>query len=156
MKFRTPTMVMGNTQSVRNKMDELQACVRFSTEYRKSAVICLSETWLDESVTDTEIILPGFTCIRGDRTSASGKRKMVEACVSLSTNAGVTTQPRVPRRVFRTLHSSLSRGFPKIYLCMVYCHPKVNIDNACSVLTDHIHELEKNFPDVPEYYHGGL
>ena len=41
MQFRTPlpTMVTGNTQSVRNKMDELEACVRFNSEYRESAVI---------------------------------------------------------------------------------------------------------------------
>ena len=32
---------------------------------------------------------------------------------------------------------------------MVYCHPKANVDNAYSVLTDHTHELEENSPDVP-------
>ena len=67
MKFITPlpTMVMGNTQSVHNKMDELEAYVRFNSEYRESAVIGLSEARLDEHATDTEINLPGFTYIRG-------------------------------------------------------------------------------------------
>ena len=50
----------------------------------------------------------------------------------------------------------LPREFPKIYLCMVYCHPKANVDNACSVLTDHIHELEKNSPDVPIIFTGDI
>ena len=73
MQDTTP-MVMGNKQSVHNKMiDELKACVRFNSEYRESAVIGLSEMSLGENTTDTEINLPGFTCIRGDCTYASGK-----------------------------------------------------------------------------------
>ena len=31
----------------------------------------------------------------------------------------------------------------------VWCTPKANVDNACSVLTDHIDELEQKSPDVP-------
>ena len=69
-----------NTQSVRNKMDELETCVRFNSEYRESAVIGLNETCLDKNATDTEINLSGFTGIRGDRTSASRKRNGGGVC----------------------------------------------------------------------------
>ena len=73
------------------------------------------------------------------------ERGTVEACVSTSTNAGVTTQPQLPRCVYRTLISLL------IYLCMVYCHPKANVDNMCSVLTYHIHELKKKIASLPNF-----
>ena len=158
MKFGTPlpTMVMGNTQSMRNKMDELEACVHFNSEYRESAMIGLSETWLDENVTDTEINLPGFTCIRGDRTSASGKRHSGGVGLFINerwcNNATASAKVCLPDIEFLTVSVRpfyLPREFPNIYLRMVYCHPKANVDNACSVLTNHIHELEKNFPDVP-------
>ena len=73
-------MVMRNAQFVRNKMDELEACVRFNTEYRESAVIGLCEIWLDDKVTDTGISLLGFMCVRGDRTLASAKWNGGGAC----------------------------------------------------------------------------
>ena len=65
-------------------MDELEACVRFNSEYRESAVIGLSETLLDENTTDTELNLPGFTNIRRDRTSASGKRQGGGVCLFIN------------------------------------------------------------------------
>jgi len=36
-------MVMGNAQSMRNKMDGLEACVRFESQYRECAVKGLCE-----------------------------------------------------------------------------------------------------------------
>ena len=121
-----------------NKMDELEACVRFNSEYRESAVIDLSETWLDENATDTEINLPGFICIRGDRTSASGKRHGGGVCLFINqrwcNNATASAQVCLPDIEFLTVSARpfyLPREFPKIYLCMVYCHPKANVDNAC-------------------------
>ena len=35
-------------------------------------VITLSETWLDETVSDTEVLLPGYTIIRNDRNRHGG------------------------------------------------------------------------------------
>ena len=31
-------------------------------------ILTLSETWLDSTVEDSEIALPGFSCVRKDRT----------------------------------------------------------------------------------------
>ena len=70
-------------------------------------MIGVSETWLDENATDTESI-----CMDSHTSEETVllhlERGMVEACDSSSTNAGVTTQPRVPMCVYRTLNSSLS------------------------------------------------
>ena len=119
-------------------------------------MIGLSETWLDENATDTEVNLPGFTCIRGNRTSASGKRNGGGVCLFINerwcSHATASAKVCLPDIEFLTVSVRpfyLPHEFPKIYLCMVYCHPKAIVDNACSVLTDHIHELEKNSPDVP-------
>ena len=118
-------------------------------------MIGLSETLLNENVIDTEINLPGFTCIRGDRTSASGKRNGGGVCFFINerwcNNATASANVCFPDIEFLTLsvRPFYHREFPKIYLCMVYYHPKANVDNACSVLTDHFHEVEKNSPDTP-------
>ncbi len=48
------------------------------TEFRniaihtRAAVICVSETWLDNSVTNTEIQIEGFNVIRKDRNRHGG------------------------------------------------------------------------------------
>ena len=39
-----PVVVLGNLQSIRNKIDELQACAKYFFEYRESSVMCFSET----------------------------------------------------------------------------------------------------------------
>ena len=99
-------------------MDELEACVRVNSEYRESAVIDLSETWLDDNATDTEINLPGFTCIRGDRTSASGKRHGGGVCLFINqrwcNNATASAQVCLPD-IYRTLNSSLSVHVPSTF-----------------------------------------
>ena len=46
----TSAIAIGIAQTVRNKMDELEACVRFSNKYRESAVIGLSKTRLDKKL----------------------------------------------------------------------------------------------------------
>ena len=163
MKFKTPLpkMVVGNTESVRNKMDEPEACVRFNSEYRESAVIGFSETWLVEIATYTEINLPGFTYIRGARTSASGKRNGGGVCFFINERwcNNATASAKVCLQDIEFLAVSvrpfyLPLEFPKTYLYMMYCHLKANVDSACSVLADHTRELEEKLPRCADYYHG--
>ena len=37
-----------------------------------AAVICLSETWLDDSITDSEISIDGYCLVRRDRNKSGG------------------------------------------------------------------------------------
>lgn len=39
-----PSIIMGNVQSLRNKPDELETCVRFLHEFREASLLCLTET----------------------------------------------------------------------------------------------------------------
>ena len=53
-----------NIRSLRHKTDSL----RLEGLNNKSVdVLTLSETWLDDTVQDSEFTLPGFTCVRLDR-----------------------------------------------------------------------------------------
>lgn len=57
-------------------MDELQGNVAFLHEYRNSQMVVLTETWLDDSVTDNYLWLSGYSGpIWLDRDKeATGKR----------------------------------------------------------------------------------
>ena len=43
-----PTVMFGNVRSIRNKVDELSAKCKYLREYRESAVIAITETWLQD------------------------------------------------------------------------------------------------------------
>ena len=69
-----PVVVLGNVQSIRNKIGELQACAKYFFEYRESSVMCFSETWLNENDSEDRLGIEGFTIIRSDSTGESGKQ----------------------------------------------------------------------------------
>ena len=53
-----------NIRSLRNKIDSLRL---EGLDSKTIDVLTLSETWLDDSIHDSEISLPGFICVRKDR-----------------------------------------------------------------------------------------
>lgn len=55
-----PTMILGNIQSLRNKMDELQGNVSFLKDFRECCVLAFTETWLTENDQDTDLSIDGF------------------------------------------------------------------------------------------------
>ena len=57
-----------NARSLRNKLPE----VTILAEQTQAAVIAVSETWFDSSVTNAEASISGYNLIRKDRSSAGG------------------------------------------------------------------------------------
>ena len=52
-----------NISSIKNKLDEL----RLFCDEHKPHVLSLNETWLDNSILDSELAIPGYNIIRQDR-----------------------------------------------------------------------------------------
>ena len=52
-----PSMILGNAQSLRNKMDELQGNARF---LKDCCVMAFTETWLTERDQDSDLMISGF------------------------------------------------------------------------------------------------
>ena len=48
-----PSVLMGNANSLANKCDELGAFAGNQRLYRESSLICLSESWLNNSTPDS-------------------------------------------------------------------------------------------------------
>ena len=59
-----PAITLSNVRTLQNKMDELTALVRFDGDFRRSNLMCFTETWLTEVI--DKILVPGFTTIRAD------------------------------------------------------------------------------------------
>lgn len=68
-------------------MDELQLMIQPNKDYSDYSAICLTETWLDQSVPDQMVALPGFTLHRANRSTkllhkakGGGVRIMINYC----------------------------------------------------------------------------
>jgi hypothetical protein len=59
-----------NAKSILNKRDELM--IRIGLE--KPGIIGVTETWLNESIDDSVIAIPGFKICRRDRSDSSKTR----------------------------------------------------------------------------------
>ncbi|KAK1874895.1 Contactin-2, partial [Dissostichus eleginoides] len=53
-------MILGNVQSLRNKVDELQGNVRFQKNFRDCSVLAFTETWLTDCNQDNDLFIDGF------------------------------------------------------------------------------------------------
>ena len=62
-----PSIIMGNVQSLNNKMDELHGYARYMHEFKHISLMSFTETWLNETITDDCVNINGFKLIRGDR-----------------------------------------------------------------------------------------
>ena len=76
-----PTILLANVQSIDNKMDELNARIKFQWDIRNLAFV---ETWLVPEISDTAVTPSGFSVHRQDRTADSGKRRGEEVCVMVN------------------------------------------------------------------------
>lgn len=62
-----PSIIMGNVQSLNNKMDELHGHVKYQNEFRNISLMSFTETWLTDYDLDGMVSIDGFKLMRGDR-----------------------------------------------------------------------------------------
>ncbi len=62
------SVLYGNSRSILPKLDHM----RLLASAQSPHLICLCETWLDESISDSKLLIPGFCLIRRDRARQGG------------------------------------------------------------------------------------
>ena len=72
---RLSSIAFGNVRSLNNKIDELDNCCKQLYQFRESSSICLKETWLNETVSNTSLDLDAFYLLQSDRIANKGKVK---------------------------------------------------------------------------------
>ena len=81
-KVPLPTIILSNVQSIKRKADELRANTRYLHEYRETGVLAFSETWLNDTVPDSEVCPEGFSIKRLDRCSKATGKEHGGSCAS--------------------------------------------------------------------------
>ena len=143
-KIPLPTIMLSNVQSLGNKLDELRHLALKDRNYRDCCVTCLTETWLCPNVPDSAIELPGFRCMRSDRTKNSGKSKGGGICIYVNnrwcTDVVVKQSLCTPNLELLAVQCRpfyLPREFGCIIFICVYIPPSANTTTAA----DEIHDI---------------
>ena len=82
-----PSILLANIQSLKNKLDDFRARIKFQREIRDCNIRWLSETWLTSLVPDTAVTpSKHFSLFRMDRTEESGKTRGGGVCFMINNN----------------------------------------------------------------------
>ena len=155
-----PTVMLANVQSLRNKLDELRANVKFPREYREACLLAFTETWLKEQDSHSDLEIDGFgEPYRLDRDpTVTGKSLGGGLC--LITKVGVIQWSLGRHYAHLTLLSVslrpyyLPREFPQIFVMLVYIHPRANADTATRIIVKTVQRLQGILPDAPNFIMG--
>ena len=147
-----PTITLSNVRALQNKMDELTALVRIDGDFRRSNLMCFTETWLIE---DTDnILVPGFTAVRADRDSDKAQ-KSAGGGLCMFVSDTWATQYCVCTRDFELLTVSfrpfcLPREFGQITVILVYV-PGPDFKTAAESRTESFKEAVSRSVDQPAF-----
>ena len=127
-KADLPSIFLSNTRSLVSKIEDLEIVVN----QNNADIVCITETWLTESIPNSVVELKNYSLVRMDRKS---DKRGGGVCAYIKSNIGFT--------VLRDLHNSsfeatwlylrphrLPRGFSCIIIGVIY-HPPQEDDALC-------------------------
>ena len=117
-KQRSLSLLSTNCRSLLSKMDELRLLVSSSSA---PAIICLTETWLDDSVRACEVDLPNYRLFRRDRDRHGGG-------VAIYVLDTIPVQGIRPHSTYKLLSVELSTKTGLLHLAVVYRPPSHDTD----------------------------
>ncbi|XP_058038014.1 uncharacterized protein LOC131197679 [Ahaetulla prasina] len=136
-------------------MDEILLLNKYYSDFRNSAVLCFSETWLNESIENSSLNIPGFQIERSDRIpETSGKKKGGGLCLYI--NSSWCQDFNI---IYKFCDNNLEtliinckpyyspREFSSFLLIAVYVPPQACVNEALRTLADQIMEAEAKHPD---------
>lgn len=153
VKTPVPAITFGNVRSLRNKIDELSANCRFLKEYRDSAIIALTETWLEERDSNSTYEIDGFNLVRSDRSNTckqSGGGLAVYVNEKWCKQVTLRDTHCCDNIEYMTLSCRpiyLPREFCNVFIINVYIPPTADATEASSLLSNCINKIENESPN---------
>lgn len=131
-----PTMLLANVCSLLQQYDKLQTAVRYLSEYRESCLLCFIETWLNDTIINESICIPGFSePIRLDRDlEVTEKETGGRVCIFVNErwckdyklrDSYCSEDVELLSVSFRPFY--LPREHGQIFTTLVYIHPHANM-----------------------------
>ena len=165
-----PSMIVTNVRSIRPKSDnlnfeELQAYASYISEFRDACLLCISETWFCDKISDESVSIDGFGVpFRTDRDAAiGGKKRGGGVCLYVNerwcSGSNVTVRKQLNTPDLDLLSVSLRprylpREFGQLFVMVIYTPPQSNPARAASQIADVVRELQMISPDAPNFIAG--
>ena len=156
-------MILGNVQSIRNKLDELQGNARFLKDYKDCCVMAFTETWVTERDQGSDLMITSFGAPhRLDRNSdVTNKTQGGGVCLYIKQRycTSVTVRERMCTPEVELLSVSLHlfylpREFPQLFITVVYIHPRAQAPSACKTVHEVVQKLQSISPEAPAFILG--
>ena len=166
-KLPLPSMIVSNVRSINPKspnhnFDELLANCRFTREFRDASLLCFSETWFMDKVTNESVEIFGFgEPYRTDRDSRqTGKERGGGVCLYVSEKfcdrANVTVKQRMCTPELELISLSLRprylpREFGRIFVTVVYAavYDSTSAARAGKAIAAAVRDLQLISADAP-------
>lgn len=152
-----PSTIMGNVNSLPNKIDKLAALTKNKT-FRECSLLCFTEKWLTACIPDVNVELPDFSAVRADRdTRACGKRKggglalyvNKRQCNPGHMNIKISTCSRDIEILAVSLRPYyLPREFSHAIVLVIYICPHANAEVACDIIHSAVAQIQTQHPDL--------
>lgn len=150
-----PSVIFGNVRSIANKVDELRLNCKHRYQYRETCLIGLTDTWLEDSISDSAVEIEGFHLVRWDRTKESRKVKVKELHLYISEkwckNISIKKQlcaPDIKLLCVSIRPFYLAREISNILVCITYIPPSANNERAKQTVQDFVAGLKNEKPDA--------
>ena len=148
-----PVITLANVRSLQNKLDELSVLTKQDCDYRRSSLLCFTETWLTD---DMNVNLDGFTTIRFDRDATKTQKRVGGGLCMMVNNKwanNFTIRESVSCKHYEILTVSfrpfyLPREFGQITVILVYV-PGPNFDLAADRIAESYNKALNRSPDQP-------
>ena len=119
-----------NIRSIYNKIDE----IRFIVTASEIDVFCLSESWLDDSIQDSEINIPGYAIERRDRNRTGGGVVMyIKDSIRYKPRPDIESASRIVENVWIEIESS-NEGAKSYLICCMYRPPSSRVQYFNGIL----------------------
>ncbi len=126
-----------------------------------SNLMVLTESWLHEGIPDSLLELDGYTLVRADRSSDSGKKSGGGVCMHICDRwcKQYTVRDKVCTPDIELLCVSLRphylpREFGCVIICAVYIPPSGNAGKAAACIAECAHEQLQRSPRAPIFFLG--
>lgn len=123
--------------------------------HHESGLMAFTETWFSEDVLDTLIQIDGFTHIRQDRNTGSGKSREWGVGIYVGDNwcRNIAVRSRIYNPDLELLLNLrphyLPREFTNIFVCVVDVPPSGKATRAANNIADCVHKHLQDKPDAP-------
>ena len=135
--FRGLKIAHLNVRSIRNKIDQIQFELLQGQFFD---ILTISESWLNDTIDDAEVQIPGFSCVRKDREESEKGGGNI-----------VYIRDGLPFRIRHDLNNNdneclwfeiVRRKCKPILICSVYKAPEANLESFISSLEDSLLKLD--------------